>query len=388
MKRKWMAVLIALNMVAGVWAQTASGLLSRARKTNNPTVRVELLTKAIAKDPTLADAYHYRADAYLQLGKEVAALKDYDRTVALRPKDPFRYYARGLAYLKYHKYSLAQSDFSKAISLKPGYSDFYLARARAYSGMEKYERALNDYRTYQKKASSSDDIVREMIPVYLGAYRYDMAQQWVEHLQSKGDDSAEVHYWYGRILAGKNQPDEAISHYSKAIHRNPSYIQAYRHRGDLFKEMKEYDAAVEDYSQLIALQPEALFYNKRGLTYEAMKEFAQAEKDYTRAIDLSPHWAVPYNNRGFAKMNLKDWKGAKADLEKAISLDASAPTPYVNLAGVYWTWKKDSRNMYNQLDKAIKRNFKNFDSLYDNEQKGWLFEDINKTSQFRSLTQP
>ena len=383
--RKIVGSILCLLLVVPASAQTAANLLARAKKEQHPAERIRLLTKAIAKDPKLADAYHYRADAYQLTGQTELALKDYNSTVELRPKDPFRYYARGLSFLQGQKYTQAQRDFSKAISLKPAQADFYLARARAYNGLEKYNDALTDYRTYRKKSSRPENLTRELIPVYLNAYRYDTAKEQVEKLAQQGDDSADVHYWYGRVLAGKNQPDEAISSYSTALNRDAAYADAYRYRGDLFKEMKDYPAAVEDYSQLIELQPEALFYNKRGLTYEAMHQFEKAAADYTRAIDLSPRWAIPYNNRAFAKMNLKKWADAKADLEKAIALDPSAPTPYVNLAGVYWTWKKDSKNLYNNLAKAVKHNFKNFDSLYDTEQKGWLFKGVNQTAQFRGI---
>ena len=116
-----------------------------------------------------------------------------------------------------------------------------------------------------------------------------------------------------------------------------------------------------------------------------MKDFKHAAEDYSRAIELSPKWAIPYNNRGFVKMQLKDWNGAKADLETAIRLDGTSPTPYVNLAGVYWIAKKDRKNMFDNLDKAVRRNFKNFDSLYDEDQKGWMFKNINKTAEFRAV---
>lgn len=382
--KRYIVVSAVLLSATAVWAESAGSLLSRARKEPKPAARVQLLTKALAKDSHLVNAYHYRGDAYLELGKTDFAIKDYTRTIELRPKDPFRYYARGLAYLQQKKYALAQSDFSKAILLKPSYADFYLGRARAYGGLEKYENALADYRTYQKKSSRPEDLSRELIPVYLGAFRYDDAQTSVDKVLETGDDSAEVHYWQGRLLAGKDRVDEAISSYSKAINRDVSYAVAYRYRGDLFKEIGDYEAAADDYTQLIQLQPEALFYNKRGLTYEAMKDFRAAAQDYTHAIEMSPNWAVPYNNRGFAKMNLQEWAGAKADLEKAVALDASAPTPYVNLAGLYWTWKKNSNKMYEYLSKAQRHHFKNADMLFNENQKGWLFKDINQTKRFRS----
>ena len=224
-----------------------------------------------------------------------------------------------------------------------------------------------------------------MIPVYLGAYRYEEAIKQLKQLRLAGDDSADLHFWTGRIYSGQNRLDEAVSAYSKAINRDASYAQAYRYRASAFKDMGDKPAALEDYTVLLKLQPEAIFYNRRGLVYEEMKKFKEAAADYTRAIELMPKWAIPYNNRGFAKMNLKDWKGAKEDLETAIKLDGASPTPYVNLAGVYWLSRKDRKNTYDNLDKAVRRNFKNFESLYDEDQKGWMFKNINKTAEFRAV---
>ena len=179
--------------------------------------------------------------------------------------------------------------------------------------------------------------------------------------------------------------DEAISSYSKALHRQDNYAPAYRYRAAAFKDIGDLEASLEDYTKLIALQPEASYYNRRGLIYEELKQFKSAAADYSKAIELNPKWAIPYNNRGFVKMNLKNWAGAKSDLETAIKLDGSSPTPYVNLAGVHWLWKKDRKKAYQNLDKAMRRNFKKFESLYDEEQKGWMFKGLNKTQEFRAL---
>ena len=383
--RKIIGIVFCLCMAMGAFAQTASQLFAKAKAEKNPNTQIKMLTKVISKSPRMADAYHYRADAYLSLGRNKQALADYSRTVSLRPRDPFRYYARGLAYQKMGRYSLAQADFSKAISLKPSYRNFYLARARANASLEKYEDALRDYQKYLGKRKPTAALSKEMIPVYLGAYRYEEAIKQLKQLRLAGDDSADLHFWTGRIYSGQNRLDEAVSAYSKAINRDASYAQAYRYRASAFKDMGDKPAALEDYTVLLKLQPEAIFYNRRGLVYEEMKKFKEAAADYTRAIELMPKWAIPYNNRGFAKMNLKDWKGAKEDLETAIKLDGTSPTPYVNLAGVYWLSRKDRKNTYDNLDKAVRRNFKNFESLYDEDQKGWMFKNINKTAEFRAV---
>ncbi len=379
----WGLVLLGLPLYA---AQTADELFARAKQERDLNRQVELLTQVIKKSPRHVGAYHRRADAYEALGKRRQALQDYNRVVSLRPKDPFRYYARGLAYVKRGENTQALADFSKAISLKPTHKDFYLARARAYSALEKNGSALLDYKKFAGSwAKLSPALLHEVIPVSLQGYRYDEAQAQVDALQAQGDDGAQVYYWQGRIWQSEGRLDEAVSAYSKSIHRNDADWQVYRYRGNTFKEMGDYEAALEDYSRVLALQPEAYWFNRRGLVYEELKDLDKAAADYTRAIELDPKWPIAYNNRGYIKMQQKDWAGAQADFQTAIKLDPAAPTPHVNLAGVYWLSKKDRKKMYASLEKALKCNFTNFESLFDEEQKGWMFKGVNQTAEFRSM---
>lgn len=363
-------------------AQTGAEWLARAKAEPDPQAQIKLLNKAVEKSPKLADAYHYRADAYKALGRPKQALDDYSRTIKLRPKDPFRYYARALLYMDMQRWPAALSDLNTAVQLRPAYKKFQLARARVYQQLGKYEQAVSDYEK-SRRADKTQQQLLEMMPSYLGAYRYERALRLLD--TSSRADTAAAHYWRGRIHWGKNETDEAVSDFSKAINRDESFVPAYRYRANAFKEMGDLDSALEDYTVLISLQPEAIFYNRRGLVYEEMGLFESAQEDYSHAIELSPKWAIPYNNRGYARLHLKDWEGAKKDLKTAISLDDAAPTPYINLAGAYWLHKKDRKQAYANLDNALKRNFKDVESLYKEDQKGWLFKGLNQTAQFRAL---
>ena len=381
--RKCLLLLLGLIMAAGAgWAQSGMDLLHQAKRETEPQIQIKLLTQAVKQAPQLADAYHYRADAYRSLGRYKQALEDYSKTIQLRPRDPFRYYARGLAYLAARQPAQAVADFSKSISLRPSYKKFYVARCRAYLQLEKYEQAIADYQK-ARFTPPKDELLFEIMPAYVHTFRYEKALALLE--ASPNTDSAQAHYWRGRIAAGRGDLDEAVSGFSKAINRDESLVPAYRYRANAFKEMGELEASLEDYTALLALQPDALFYNRRGLIEEELGRFKQAREDYSKAIELNPKWAIPFNNRGFVNMHLKDWAGAKRDLETAISLDGTVPTPYINLAGVYWLWKKDRKNAYANLDKALRRNFKDVEALYKEEQKGWMFKGLNQTAQFRAL---
>lgn len=385
MLRKIQGIFICLVGAVCVYGQTAKQLVQQAKKTTQEKQRLILLNQAILLDPRCADAYHNRADMRLAAKQYEAALADYTRVISLRPRDPFRYYARALAYLASDKPLPAIADLTKAISLKPSYADFYLARGRAYLKAEKYESARLDFVKYRRFREPAAAVLVAMLPAYVSSGHYDEAQQMARQALARGEDGPEVHYWLGRALLGEEDLDEAVSHFSKAINRDETYAAAYRYRANAFKEMGELEACVEDYTRLVALQPEAIFYNRRGLIYEELGKYDLATADYTQALELSPKWSIPYNNRGYVNMRLKNWAQAKKDLETAISLDGSVPTPYVNLAGVYWSWKKDRKRAYQNLDKALRRGFKDVASLYDETQKGWMFKGLNHTTEFRAL---
>lgn len=383
---RWLLCVLCVGMSVWANAQTASALYEKAKQETDPAKKIKLLSQVIAKSPKHVGAYHNRADAYLTQHRYPQAIKDYNKVVTLRPKDPFRYYARALAYKQMKQPTLALADFTKAISLKPEYKTFHLERARTYMTLGKYAPALEDFNIYAASlAEVPATLLKEMIPAALGAYRFDQAATLLKELQKSGDDSAQLYMWQGRILQNEGQLDEAISAFSKAVNRNPDDPQAYRMRGNAFKDTGDYEAALEDYTVSLQLEPEAYWFNRRGLTYEEMNQFEQALQDYNSAIKLDPQWAVAYNNRGYAKAKLKDFSGAKEDFQTAIKLDPSSPTPYVNLAGVYWTSKRDRKKMYEQLQKAQEHHFNQVDSLYDEDQKGWLFKSVNKTAEFRSL---
>lgn len=383
--RKLFLLLICVLLGAAAQAQTAAQLFAQAKTQTDPAKQVKLLNKVISKSARMTNAYHYRGDAYRKQGRFRQAVADYTKTIELAPKDPFRYYARALAYMDMGRYSSAEADLTKAVSLKPAYWNFYLSRAQSNLKQNKYDAAVRDFKKYLQHRKKTDSVSLDLAEAYFGAYKYAEAQKELQRLLARGSENPKIYLLLGRIKNNQGASDEAISFYSKAINREDDYALAYRYRAAAFKEIGDADAALEDYTRLLELQPDAISYNRRGLVYEDISRFKEAAADYSKAIELNPKWPIAYNNRGFAKMHLKDWKGAQEDLETAIRLDGSMPTPYINLAGVYWLNKKDKKNTYQNLEKAIKRNFKDFDSLYDEDQKGWMFKGINKTAEFRAI---
>ena len=80
-----------------------------------------------------------------------------------------------------------------------------------------------------------------------------------------------------------------------------------------------YDDAITHYTAAIDLNLEdASVYNNRGDVYRNIGDFAAAIEAFNRAIGLNPDLAEAYSNRGEAwLLHLKEWQKANADLTTA-----------------------------------------------------------------------
>ena len=247
----------------------------------------------------------------------------------------------------------------------------------------KYKLALNDFEKVKKT-----DTKFLQAQAYFELRDYPKAHPLFEELLAKNPQNQQILFYLGKISYNTEFYDEAIAYFSQVLNRNPQNTQALRARANAFKEIDLHDEVIKDYTSLIEINPDATAYNRRGIAYENIKDWQNAIKDYDKAIELNPKWAIPYNNRAYCQMKLKNYKEAKKDLDISLKLSPKAPTTLINNAGYYWTVKKDKKNMYANLQAAMKNNFKDFDSLYDDNQKGWLFKNINESLEFRSFSAP
>ncbi len=137
-----------------------------------------------------------------------------------------------------------------------------------------------------------------------------------------GGDSAVAHYNRGNAYADKKEYDKAIEDYSEAIRLDPKYAAAYTNRGTTWQDKKEYDKAVADYDRAILIDPKyALAFYDRGNAYYTTKEYDKAIEDYSEAIRLDPKDADAYVNRGVAYFDKEEYDKAIEDYSEAIRLD-------------------------------------------------------------------
>ncbi|RMX64622.1 hypothetical protein KXD40_008198 [Peronospora effusa] len=92
----------------------------------------------------------------------------------------------------------------------------------------------------------------------------------------------------------------------------PSREDDSRHKncGNEFFKLRDYEAAIREYSLGINKTPTATLYSNRSAAYCALGQYQQAKEDAAKAITLDPDWAKTYSRKGKALYGLASYKKA------------------------------------------------------------------------------
>ncbi|KAI8391816.1 uncharacterized protein BYT42DRAFT_543308 [Radiomyces spectabilis] len=226
---------------------------------------LECFNEAIKVDPKYVQSYIKRSSIFMEQGDVASTMQQFEEAIAINPSDPDIYYHRGQVNYISGNYDAAAKDYSESIKL-----DDSFVYAHIQLGVVQYK---------------------------LGSISQSMST--FNNTLKKFANSADVHNYYGELLADQQKLVEAIDMFTQAINldgRNPlPYINKamlmYQVMGDineatnLCKQALEADpacdAAVASLAQILLEQgkpEEALKY------YEMAIDLARTEAELEHAI--------------------------------------------------------------------------------------------------------
>jgi len=132
------------------------------------------------------------------------------------------------------------------------------------------------------------------------------------------------------------EDDKAIQYLKKAIKLNGKLKNAYFVLGAVYKEQRNYQAAVFNLKKSLRLDPEyADALTVLGMVYSDQNKFKEAEKTLKKAIRVNPDHLLARNNLGIAYEHQGRLKQAEEEYQKACKLHPQFPESHYNLAGLY-----------------------------------------------------
>jgi len=138
--------------------------------------------------------------------------------------------------------------------------------------------------------------------------------------QSPADMKYKFYLLRGLAYRDQRNIDAAIKDFSISIQMRPSH-DAYLRRGEMYFEKGAYNIAEQDFSEAVAINPSIEAYKLRGVTYLVLGNLNMAILDGTEIISLAPNSSESYNIRMEAYAQIGDQKLAREDARRALSLD-------------------------------------------------------------------
>ena len=124
-------------------------------------------------------------------------------------------------------------------------------------------------------------------------------------------------------ILSKNDPQQAIEFFQKAIQLDPSNEKAHFQLGMAYMMQKNYAAAIESYENVIELNPEFpdTFFNL-GFISAVSKDYTRAEEMYARVVELEPDYLdEALFNLALVQRKLDKNDESLSNLERAVQVN-------------------------------------------------------------------
>ena len=218
-------------------------------------------------------------------GDFFGAIGEYEKVIALDPRNDAAYVARGTVRVELGDLDGAIADCTRAIELDPTKALAFLIRGNARFYKNDGEGAIADY----ARAIELDP------PQAVGYYNRGLAK------------------------AELGDQDGAIADYTRAIELRPRYPEALQNRGRARQSKGDLDLAIADLTRALEINPKDVeSYCARGVVKLAKQDLDGAILDFAQALKIDPESVCLHANRGIARLRKEDWDGAIEDFTQVI----------------------------------------------------------------------
>lgn len=275
-------------------------------------------SKAIELNPVFTFAYHYRAIVRTNLGAFQEAMRDLEQALSLRPHQPGIFYSRGIVHFFMQQFPEALKDFNAYLRYEPKDGDVFIKRGTTQLFLKDTAKAYEDYNTAIQLNRRDPEAYLRRGRLYADQAKWDTAISDFNYCIQL--DTTNVLAYYSRALTRYEKKDYkgTMSDFDKVISLEPNNALAYYNRALIRTQIGDLDQALKDYERVIEINPNNIlvYFNRAGLWMDKNRP-KEAIVDYSNAIDLYPDFASAYINRSSAKRQIRDLKGAEKDYKIA-----------------------------------------------------------------------
>ena len=138
-------------------------------------------------------------------------------------------------------------------------------------------------------------------------------------------DDPSAHNNLGNLLRDMKRHEAALESFGRALALNPHNVLAYANRGTVLRDLDRLEEALADFDQALARAPDyASAHYKKGEILAELRRFPKALAHLDAALRLEPESAIFHASRGEIFQDTKNLDAALRDFDQAIRLEPQA----------------------------------------------------------------
>ncbi|MHB2026861.1 MAG: tetratricopeptide repeat protein [Elusimicrobiota bacterium] len=365
----------ALALVEEAKARESIGQLRRALRASKKAIRI---------DKSFAQAWERKAEIESKLGKDKKAQSDFDRALALAPKDQRIILSRGEFLYRSGNAQAALADFNAAVAIDSGMARAYNDRGVLYSSsMGNVSLASKDFETAVLLEPKNPEFYFNAGLLDIKERLFSNAIEALNLALSLGGPRAIVLERRAQAYAFLGDQTDAVNDIHAVLGDNPGDSTAYAALGWMYLRAGDDDEAVDALERALGLDPKNLdallgiaeVHAAQGSVKRARREAAGAARanpfsapaaqtacdlerkagdlessltNCNRAIELKPYQAEAYLQRALTEIGLGLAEKALTDLKRASRLGCGRPQLFLAQAAAQTAMKRyqDAQESY------------------------------------------
>lgn len=157
-------------------------------------------------------------------------------------------------------------------------------------------------------------------------------------------------YNEGQDYQTREQYDQAIVQYNKAIKSDPNFAFAWDNMGLCYRKLNRYEEAIKCYNKSLEIEPKGTMpLQNIAVAYDYLKDYKSASDTYLKMIANNPEDAEGYYGAGTAFFSNQDYEKGLDYMCQAYLIYKKTNSPYIHdsetLIGNYYNFLKSNNQI-------------------------------------------